>query len=80
MSWVSLMIHGANWIIYKTNSALNSKLRDIVFKLNFVLLGLVIISLLIWNTIESEPFHNFLENPYFLRNLIKYTDLDFYKE
>jgi cytochrome bd ubiquinol oxidase subunit II len=63
VSVVTLMIHGANWIIYKTNSSLNSKLREVVFKLNFVLLVLVIISLLIWNRIESEPFHNFINNP-----------------
>ncbi len=37
---VALTIHGANWIIFKTNSDLNPKLKNVVFKLNFVLLSL----------------------------------------
>ncbi|RSK40360.1 cytochrome d ubiquinol oxidase subunit II [Mangrovimonas spongiae] len=61
---VSLTIHGANWIIFKTNSNLNNKLKRIVFNLNFVLLGLIVISLLIWHIIEPKPFHNFLSNPW----------------
>jgi len=63
VSVVALMIHGANWIIFKTNSSLNTQLKEIVFKLNFVLLGLVIISLSVWHLIEPEPFHNFIEYP-----------------
>lgn len=61
---VALAIHGANWIIYKTNSNLNIKLRSVVFKLNFVLLFLVIISLLVWHFIEPKPFHNFIKYPW----------------
>ena len=61
---VSLTIHGANWIIFKTNSDLNSKLKNVVFNLNFLLLGLVIISLFIWHIIEPQPFHNFLNRPW----------------
>ncbi|MDK2771189.1 MAG: cytochrome d ubiquinol oxidase subunit II [Flavobacterium sp.] len=61
---VALTIHGANWIIFKTNSDLNSKLKNVVFKLNFVLLALVIASLLIWHIIEPEPFHNFIKYPF----------------
>jgi len=63
ISVVALTIHGANWIIFKTNSDLNKKLREVVFKLNFVLLALVIVSLLVWHSIEPNPFHNFIENP-----------------
>ena len=63
VSVVALMIHGANWIIYKTNSDLNPQLKEVVYKMNFVLLGLVIVSLSVWHIIEKEPFHNFLENP-----------------
>ncbi|WP_338733520.1 cytochrome d ubiquinol oxidase subunit II [Mangrovimonas cancribranchiae] len=61
---VALTIHGANWIIFKTNSDLNNKLKRIVFNLNFVLLGLIVISLLIWHIIEPKPFHNFLNTPW----------------
>ena len=63
VSVIALMIHGANWIIYKTNSDMSTKLREVVFKLNFVLMALVVISLSIWHKIEPEPFHNFLDNP-----------------
>jgi len=61
---VALTIHGANWIIFKTNSGLNKKLRKVVFNLNFFLLGLVIISLLVWHIIEPQPFYNFIETPW----------------
>lgn len=63
VSVVALTIHGANWIIFKTNSSLNTQLKNVVFKLNIVLLVLVFISLQIWHFIEPEPFHNFVENP-----------------
>ncbi len=70
------MIHGANWIIYKTNSSLNAQLKELVYKLNFVLLALVITSLIIWNQIEPEPFHNFIENPIlWLFQLISFTGI-----
>ena len=58
---VALTIHGANWIIYKTNSELNEKLKKTIFLLNFVLFLLVVTSLLIWHIIEPKPFHNFIE-------------------
>ena len=61
---VILTIHGANWIIYKTNSDLNNKLRTVIFKLNFVLLALVILSLVVWHVIAPRPFHNFIETPW----------------
>src|SRR5690606_11044830 len=56
---VSLAIHGANWIIFKTNSDLNPKLKKVVFNLNVVLLALVIISLSTWHIIDPNPFRNF---------------------
>ena len=71
-----MTIHGANWIIYKTNSDLNTKLRSVIFKLNFVLLALVITSLLVWHIIEPKPFHNFIEHPWlWLFPLITFTGL-----
>jgi len=60
---VALSIHGANWIIFKTNSDLNQKLKKVIFNLNLVLLALVITSLLIWHIIEPKPFHNFIKYP-----------------
>lgn len=61
---VSLTIHGANWIIFKTNSDLNERLKKVVFTLNIALLVLVIVSLFVWHIIEPRPFHNFMANPW----------------
>ncbi len=61
---VSITIHGANWIIFKTNSGINNQLKNLVFKLNFFLLFLVIVSVLVWHNIEPKPFHNFFEMPW----------------
>ncbi len=73
---VALTIHGANWIIFKTNSDLNQQLRKTVFNLNFVLLGLVIITLLVWHIIEPNPFHNFIDFPWlWVFPLITFTGL-----
>ncbi|MBU2997301.1 cytochrome d ubiquinol oxidase subunit II [Cellulophaga baltica] len=61
---VSLTIHGANWIIFKTNSDLNNKLKKVVFNLNIALLVLIIISLSVWHVIDYKPFKNFLNDPW----------------
>ena len=60
---VSLTIHGANWIIFKTNSSINQRLKSLVFKLNFALLLLILISLLSWHLVKPEPFTNFIAHP-----------------
>lgn len=73
---VALTIHGANWIIFKTNSGLNEKLKKVVFNLNFVLFALVIVSLLIWHIIEPKPFKNFIQTPWlWIFPLITFTGL-----
>ncbi|GAA4302447.1 cytochrome d ubiquinol oxidase subunit II [Aestuariibaculum suncheonense] len=73
---IALTIHGANWIIYKTNSELNSKLKNIIFKLNFGLLALVVLSLFIWHIIEPKPFHNFIKTPWlWIFPIITFTGL-----
>lgn len=61
---IALTMHGANWIIFKTNSSLNQKLKKVVFKLNFVMLALVITSFLVWHIIEPKPFHIFFQYPW----------------
>lgn len=61
---VVLTIHGANWIIFKTNSGLNTKLKIVAFNLNILLSVLIIVSLLVWHVIEPKPFHNFFEYPW----------------
>ncbi|OYX80064.1 MAG: cytochrome d ubiquinol oxidase subunit II [Flavobacteriales bacterium 32-34-25] len=65
-----------NWIIYKTNSSLNTQLKEMIYKMNFVLLALVIVSLSVWHIIEKEPFHNFINNPIlFIFPLITFVGL-----
>jgi len=64
VSVVALTIHGANWVIFKTNSDMNERLKRIVFRLNIVLLLLVIVSLSVWHIIEPLPFHNFVDMPW----------------
>lgn len=61
---VTLAIHGAHWIILKTNSSINDFLKTIVFKLNIVLVLLTIISLVVWHMINPTPFANFVEAPW----------------
>ncbi|NOR75272.1 MAG: cytochrome d ubiquinol oxidase subunit II [Draconibacterium sp.] len=63
---VVLAIHGANWIILKTNSSINSKLKSVVFKLNIGLLILTVFSLFIWHIVNPTPFKNFIDKPYFV--------------
>lgn len=63
---VTLAIHGANWIILKTNSSINEKLKSVIFNLNIALAVLTIISLLVWHLINPEPFSNFIGMPLLL--------------
>jgi cytochrome d ubiquinol oxidase subunit II len=55
---ITLTIHGANWIILKSASGLNLRLRGLVFKLNLVLLALVSLSVLLWHYVKPLPFDN----------------------
>ncbi|XMO87051.1 cytochrome d ubiquinol oxidase subunit II [Algibacter sp. AS12] len=60
---VTLAIHGANWIILKTNSSINSKLKGVVFKLNIVLIALTLFSLYLWQIVNPNSLNNFVEKP-----------------
>ncbi len=66
ISVVVLAMHGANWIVLKTNSSINNKLKNVVFKLNLVLSFLTIFSLSIWHIINDSPFKNFLDKPFLI--------------
>lgn len=66
ISVVTLAIHGANWIILKTNSSINKKLKSVIFKLNIALLILTIISLSVWQNINPLALENFKEQPVFI--------------
>lgn len=66
ISVIILTIHGANWIILKTNSSINNKLKSVIFNLNIVLSIFTIFSLFIWHLINPTPFENFLDKPFLL--------------
>jgi cytochrome d ubiquinol oxidase subunit II len=63
---VTLTIHGANWIVLKTNSSINDQLKNVVFKLNIVLLLLTIFSLVVWQKINPNSLDNFHDKPYLM--------------
>jgi len=63
---VVLMMHGANWVILKTNASINEKLKALVFKLNITLAVLTIFSLVIWNLINPKSMDNFMDKPYLI--------------
>ncbi|MDO9274998.1 MAG: cytochrome d ubiquinol oxidase subunit II [Lutibacter sp.] len=66
ISVVTLAIHGANWIILKTDSSINDQLKSVIFRLNFLLLALTIISLLVWQLVNPNSLNNFIEKPYLI--------------
>ncbi len=66
ISVVTLAIHGANWIILKTNSSINDKLKIVIFRLNIVLLVLTLFSLSVWQIINPESLSNFIDNPFLI--------------
>ena len=66
ISVVTLAIHGANWIILKTNSSINNQLKSVIFKLNILLSALSIISLLVWQIVNPNSLDNFIDKPYLI--------------
>jgi cytochrome d ubiquinol oxidase subunit II len=66
ISVVTLTIHGANWVILKTRSSINNKLKSVIFQLNIVLAALTVFSLILWKKINPESLDNFGHNPYLL--------------
>lgn len=60
---VALTIHGGNWIILKTNSSINDKIKSLNFKLNIILLVLIFVSFGVWSLVDPNPFKNFIEHP-----------------
>jgi len=63
---IVLAMHGANWIILKTNSSINEQLKSVVYRLNFALLILTVFSVAIWHVLDPFPFAAFLDRPYFM--------------
>ena len=66
ISVVTLAIHGANWVILKTNSSINGRLKSVIFKLNIVLTLLTLFSLIMWQVVNPESLNNFIDKPYLI--------------
>ena len=66
ISVVTLAIHGANWIILKTNSSINEKLKTVVFKLTIALSVLTVLSLVVWQIVNPNSLDNFIDKPYLI--------------
>ena len=60
---VTLTIHGAAWIVLKTNSSINGKLKNVIFKLSILLIPLIIISILAWLWVKPNAMSNYFEYP-----------------
>lgn len=60
---IALSIHGGNWIILKTNASINERLKGLIFKLDILLIVLIIISFVVWPLVSENPFKNFLNHP-----------------
>lgn len=56
LGFLILTLHGANWIILKTDSDLNPKLKKVVFYGNFVVLFFLLLSLAVWGRINNDFF------------------------
>lgn len=63
ISVFSLSIHGACWIIFKTNAPINKRLKQFIFNMNLGLIVIVGLSLVIGYYIQPAPFHGFFEKP-----------------
>lgn len=63
---VVLTMHGANWVVLKTNASINEKLKGLVLKLNIALVGLTVLSLFVWGVVNPNPFQNFASHFYLL--------------
>ncbi len=66
ISVVTLAIHGANWIVLKTNSSINNHLKTIIFKLSILLSILTVFSLFVWYKVNPNCFDNFSDKPYLI--------------
>ncbi len=63
---VVLAMHGAAWIILKTNSSINEKLKNVVLKLDIALIVLTIFSLIVWLYVKPDALDNFFKRPYLI--------------
>jgi cytochrome d ubiquinol oxidase subunit II len=60
---VTLTIHGAGWIILKTNSTINKKLKNVISILSLSLIPLIIISIIAWLYVKPNAMENYFDYP-----------------
>lgn len=60
---VVLTIHGANWIVYKTNSSINQQLKNMIWKLTVVTLFVSVLAIYLWFYFLNGSFKNIVNNP-----------------
>jgi cytochrome bd ubiquinol oxidase subunit II len=60
---VTLTMHGAAWVKYKTDSTLNMRLQRLIPRLAMVLLVLVPLSVAVWLYVRPEAMDNFSQVP-----------------
>lgn len=58
VSVLTLTIHGANWVILKSSSSLNARLKPAIFKINIALAILVILTFWLWEHVKPFPLNN----------------------
>lgn len=63
LSVVTLTIHGANWIIFKTNSSLNTRLKKLIPRFTIIVLILTILTIYLWVTSLNGSFDNIVKYP-----------------
>lgn len=63
---VAIALHGAAWIIFKTNSTINLKLRGFIRKGAFVLAALVLLTVFLWTVVKPNALGNFVDYPILL--------------
>lgn len=63
---ITLAIHGANWVILKTNASINDQLKIVVFRLNIALGIMTFLSIIVWQSINPTALSNFVEKPYLI--------------
>lgn len=56
---VTMALHGAAWIIFKTRSSLNERLRQLIRKGALVLLALVGLTFYLWTVVKPAALANF---------------------
>ena len=60
---ITLTIHGANWVVFKTNSSINNKLKKAVFTLTLILVPLLMLSVIAWLFVKPDALNNFIKYP-----------------